>query len=212
MLAQPKYGAWNSFRDSPEAAYVALTLPRYIIRLPWHPVTNPAGEMAFIEDAGNDDKKFCWGNAAVLFARNMIKSFETSGWCQYMRGPKGGGLITGLPVDSFHSRRGRANRPVEVAIPDYRELEFASGGFVPLVYRKGTGDATFFSSQSVKQPKRFKDKKDCENSQLVSNLCYTFSVTRIAHYLKCILRDNIGSTADGPYVYKQHRALDLAAT
>jgi type VI secretion system protein ImpC len=32
------------------------------------------------------------------------------------------------------------------------------------------------------------------------------SVTRIAHYVKCIMRDNIGSTADGPYIQKQLEA------
>jgi len=204
MLAQPKYGAWNSFRDSPEAAYVALTLPRYIIRLPWHPVSNPSGEMAFVEDAANDDKKFCWGNAAALFARNLIKSFETSGWCQHVRGPKGGGLITGLPAYTYNTRgENELKLPVEMSIPDYRELEFANSGFVPLVYRKGTADACFFSCQSLKLAKKFKDKKDSENSQLVTNLSYTLSVTRIAHYLKCMMRDNIGSTADGAYVQKQ---------
>jgi type VI secretion system protein ImpC len=34
----------------------------------------------------------------------------------------------------------------------------------------------------------------------VCNLAYTFSITRIAHYVKCIMRDNIGSTADAPYI------------
>jgi type VI secretion system protein ImpC len=93
--------------------------------------------------------------------------------------------------------------PVEFAIPDYRELEFANSGFMPLVYRKGTADACFFSCQSLKVAKRFKDAKDSENSQLVTNLSYTMSVARIAHYLKCMMRDNIGSTADAAYVEAQ---------
>ena len=85
-------------------------------------------------------------------------------------------------------------------IPDYRELEFANSGFIPLIYRKGTGDACFFSAQSLKRPKKFKDPKDAENAQLVCNLPYTFSITRIAHYVKSIARDNIGSTADANYI------------
>jgi type VI secretion system protein ImpC len=90
--------------------------------------------------------------------------------------------------------------PVEMAIPDYRELEFANAGFIPLIYRKGTSDAAFFSAQSLKKAKKFKDPKDSENSQLVTNLSYTFSITRIAHYVKCIMRDNIGSSADAAYI------------
>ena len=92
---------------------------------------------------------------------------------------------------------------MEIAIPDYREYEFARNGFIPLVYRKGSGEATFFSTQSIKRAKKFKDPKDSENSQLVTNLAYTFSITRLAHYVKSIMRDNIGSTADAGYVQRQ---------
>src|SRR5262249_9083867 len=137
-------------------------------------------------------------NAALLIARNLHRAFATSGWCQYIRGPKGGGLVQGLPVDTF-DLRGQEEMlpPVELVIPDYRELEFARCGFIPLIHRKNTGDATFFSVQSVKRAKKFKDPKDSENSQLVCNLAYTLSITRIAHYVKSIMRDNIGSsTAD----------------
>ncbi len=205
LLSQPKYGAWNTLRDTPEAAYLGLTLPRYVLRLPWHPETNPSGDIPFVEETnGDDDTKFLWGPATALMVRNMIKSFEGSGWCQYIRGPKGGGLITGLPAHTM-TLRGESvvKPPVEMQIPDFRELEFANAGFIPLIYRKGSADCCFFSVQAVKVPKKFKDPKDSENSQLVTNLSYTFSVTRIAHYIKCMMRDNIGSTADGAYVALQ---------
>jgi type VI secretion system protein ImpC len=202
MMSQPKFAAWNQLRETPEAAYLGLTLPRYVLRLPWDPDTNPCSEVNFKEDMGNcEDSKYLWGNSALLVARNMAKSFETSGWCQYLRGPKGGGLVSGLPVHTFNLRgENEIKVPVEMSIPDFRELEFANSGFIPLVYRKGSGEACFFSVQSVKKPKKFKDPKDSENAQLVTNLSYTFSVTRIAHYVKCIMRDNIGSSADAGYI------------
>jgi type VI secretion system protein ImpC len=161
--------------------------------------------MPFTEDMnGADDKRFLWGNAAVLFARNMIRSFEQTGWCQHVRGPKGGGLISGLPAFTYNTRgQDELKVPVEFVIPDFRELEFANAGFAPLIYRKGTADACFFSCQSLKLAKKFKDAKDSENSQLVTNLSYTLSVTRIAHFVKCMQRDNIGSTADGAYIQQQ---------
>lgn len=201
IMAQPRYGSWNAFRDSEEAAYVGLTFPRYVLRLPWDPEKNPATGVNFTEVALGERSKYLWGNAAVLFARNLIQSFERNGWCQYIRGPKGGGLVSGLPVDTFHLHgQDEIRPPVEVAIPDYRELEFARCGFIPLVYRKSSSDATFFSAQAVKRTNRFKDAKDSENSQLVANMAYTFSVTRIAHYVKSIMRDNIGSAADEAYI------------
>ncbi len=202
LMNHPKYSSWNKLRDSEEGAYLGLTLPKYVLRLPYNPVTNPCREINFeekVEGDKNDD--YLWGSAAFLFAQNMVRSFETSGWCQYLRGPKGGGLVTGLPVHTFNIRgEDEMKIPVEMAIPDYRELEFANAGFIPLVYRKGTGDACFFSVQSIKKAKKFKDPKDSENAQLVTNLSYTFSVTRLAHYVKCIMRDNIGSSADAAYI------------
>jgi type VI secretion system protein ImpC len=204
LMNHPKYGAFNALRDSEEAAYLGLCLPSYVLRLPWHPVTNPCGNFNFVEYTwGDDSEKYLWGHSSILFAKNLVRSFQTSGWCQYIRGPKGGGLIAGLPVHTFNIRGEEEIKvPIEMVIPDYRELEFANCGFIPLIYRKGTGDACFFSAQSVKRPKKFANPKDSENAQLVCNLPYTFSITRIAHYVKSIARDNIGSAADAPYIEK----------
>ncbi|WNG27245.1 type VI secretion system contractile sheath large subunit [Cystobacter fuscus] len=204
VLNHPRYGRWNQLRDKEEAAYIGLTLPRYVVRQPWDPDTNPCSVLNFKEDAQGDSKKYLWGSAAYLMGRNLVKAFEQSGWCQSIRGPKGGGLVTGLPVDTFTLRGQKMiQAPVEIAIPDYREYEFARNGFIPLVYRKGSSEATFFSTQSIKRAQKFKDAKDSENSQLVTNLAYTFSITRLAHYVKSIMRDNIGSTADAGYVQRQ---------
>jgi type VI secretion system protein ImpC len=202
LLNHPKYGSWNKLRDSEAAAYIGLVLPRYVTRLPYDPETNPCRDIPFQEQIrGDNDEDYVWGNAVSLFAQNMVKSFAQSGWCQYIRGPKGGGLVSGLPVHTFNVRGEEEIKiPVEMSIPDYRELEFANCGFMPLVYRKGTADACFFSCQSLKKPKKFKDPKDSENAQLVTNLSYSFSITRIAHYVKSIMRDNIGSSADAEYI------------
>jgi len=204
LMNHPRYGSWNALRESEIAAYIALTLPRYILRQPYDPEINPCASSGFIfkeEIRGNDNEDYLWGSATALFAQNMIRSFTTSGWCQYLRGPKGGGLVNGLPVHMFNIR-GEAEMkvPVEMVIPDYRELDFANAGFMPLIYRKGTADACFFSCQSLKKSKKHRDPKDSENSQLVTNLSYTMSITRIAHYVKCIMRDNIGSSADAAYI------------
>ena len=204
LMSHPKYGSWDKLRDSEEAAYLGLTLPRYIARLPYDPETNPCRDIPFQEEVhGDNDKDYLWGSASMLFAQNMVRSFAQSGWCQYLRGPKGGGLVSGLPVHTFNLRGEEEMKiPIEMAMPDYRELEYANCGFMPLVYRKGTADACFFSCQSLKKPKKFKDPKDSENSQLVTNLSYTFSITRIAHYIKSIMRDNIGSSANAEYIKK----------
>lgn len=203
LLSQPRYSRWNLLRDADEAAYVGLVFPRYVLRLPWNSETNPSPGLSFEEQAQGDRNKYLWGSSVWLLARNLVRSFEQSGWCQYIRGPLGGGMLRGLPVDSFNVRGETESRPpTEISIPDYREFEFARNGFIPLVYRKASSDAAFFSVQSIKRAKRFKDDKDAQNAQLVTNLAYTFSVTRVAHYLKTIARDYIGSAADAGFLEK----------
>lgn len=203
-MNHPRYEKWQQLRDSEEAAYLGLTLPRFLLRAPYDPENNPAGAGMSFKESINTQKEgddFLWGNAALLFAKNMIHSFTHSGWCQYLRGPKGGGRIEHLPRYAFNlNGQEEFKAPIEMVIPDYRELAFSNAGFIPLIYRKGGSEACFFSSQSIKKSKRFKDPKDSENSQLVTNLSYTFSITRIAHYVKCIMRDNIGSAADDAYI------------
>lgn len=204
VLNHPRYGKWAELRESESAAYISLALPRYVVRLPYNPVTNPCEVLNFTEEAHGDSKKYLWGNAAILFGRNLASAFELSGWCQSIRGPKGGGRVQGLPVDTFTLRGQQEMQiPVEMCIPDFREYEFVRHGFMPLVYRKNEAEATFFSTPSVKKAKRYKDPKDSENAQLVTNLAYTFAITRLAHYIKSIMRDNIGSSADEVYIHQQ---------
>ncbi|RKH12218.1 type VI secretion system contractile sheath large subunit [Corallococcus praedator] len=205
LLDAPKYSAWNALRETDEAAYVGLTMPRYIVRPPYNPETYPAPGMNFKEAVkGDKEEEYLWGNSAMLFARNLVRSFATSGWCQHIRGPKGGGLVAGLPVHLTHLRGEEEMKlPVEMSIPDFRELELANGGFIPLIHKKGSAEAVFFSVQSLKKAQVFEDAKDSENSQLVTNLAYTYSISRIAHYVKAIMRENIGSTANAAYMQQQ---------
>jgi type VI secretion system protein ImpC len=201
----PRYSKWNQLRESEEAVYLGLTMPRYMVRAPYNDASNPAEGIHFEEELrGDDDSKYAWGNSAMLFARNLVKSFETSGWCQYIRGVKAGGLVSGLASHSYNIRgEDELRAPIEISMPDFRELELANAGVIPLIHKKGSADAVFFSAQALKKSHRFKDAKDSENSQLVTNLSYTYSISRIAHYLKCIMRDNIGSTADAAYIQTQ---------
>lgn len=200
LLERPKYGKWNAFRDEHEAAYIGLTLPRYLLRAPHSPA---AGARVNFTETIHKTSDYLWGNSAALFAQNMIRSFELSKWCQHVRGPEGGGLVRGLPVPEVIGSDGvrEEQPPVDAAIPDFRELQLANAGFIALVSKKDQLDeACFFSAQSAKLPKDFIDVLATQNAHLVTNLSYTLSVSRVAHYIKRMARDYIGSSADAPYL------------
>lgn len=207
VLSHPRFGKWNELRDTDYAAYLGLCLPRYLVRKPFgHGLKLESGNAIGYRETvypgeTNDASNFLWGNAAVLFAKNMVRSYEQSGWAQHIRGPIGGGIVKGLTTYSYEKNGYEQTQPpVEIAIADYRELQFASNGLIPLVHKKNEAVATFFSAQSLKKPRDFVEDLNTKNAYLVTNLAYTFSVTRIAHFVKRMMREYIGSTADGVYI------------
>jgi type VI secretion system protein ImpC len=66
-----------------------------------------------------------------------------------------------------------------------------------LTMRKGSDNAAFFSANSAQKPKYFgisKAGKEAElNYKLGLQLPYMFIISRLAHYLKVIQRENIGT-------------------
>ncbi|MEY8715356.1 type VI secretion system contractile sheath large subunit [Francisella philomiragia] len=202
LMAHPKYGKWNKFRKTEQAAYIGLTVPQFLLRAPYDPDNNPTTgkfiknfKEKIVDHLSNSE--YVWGNSSILFAKNLMRSFDITGWCQNIRGPRSGGTVEGLPSHTFNVRGYEELKvPTEFVIPDYRELEFSNAGFMPFVYKKGTSEGCFFAVNSLKFVEEFKDPKDSENSQLIANISYTYSITRIAHYVKMIMRDRIGSSAN----------------
>ena len=119
ILEGPQYIKWQAFRESEDARYVGLALPRFLLRLPYDETNNPVRGFDYQEEVSDSHHRYCWGNAA------------------------------------------------------------------------------FFSANSVQKPKRFagsrEGKEAALNHRLGLQLPYVFIVSRLAHYLKVIQRENIGS-------------------
>src|SRR5216683_522395 len=196
IFSAPDYAAWRSLRDSDDAKYVGLAMPRFLSRLPYGAKTSPVEEFEFEEETGvGDHSKYTWANAAYAMAVNVNRSFKMYGWCSSIRGVESGGAVEGLPVHTFPSDDGGVDMkcPTEIAISDRREAELAGCGFMPLVHRKGTDMAAFIGAQSLQKPMEYMDLDATANARLAARLPYLFACCRFAHYLKCIVRDKIGS-------------------
>jgi type VI secretion system protein ImpC len=196
IFQTPEYAAWRSLRESEDAKYLALTLPRFLSRIPYGSKTNPVEEFAFEEDiAGTEHNKYVWSNAAYALGTNITRSFKTYGWCSRIRGAESGGMVEGLPVHTFPSDDGGVDMkcPTEIAITDRREAELGNNGFLPLSHWKNTDYAVFIGAQSLHKPAEYDDPDATANANLGARLPYLFATCRFAHYLKCIVRDKIGS-------------------
>lgn len=198
IFSSPEYAAWKAFRKTEDAKYVGFVMPRTLARLPYNEKDNPVEEFSFTEDtAGAVEDRFVWSNAAYAMGVNINKAFKLYGWCTAIRGIEGGGVVSGLPVYSFKTDDGGVAMkcPTEIAITDRREAELSQNGLLPLIHWKNTNYAAFIGAQSAYEPSVYADPDATANANLSARLPYMFAMSRFAHYLKCMVRDKIGSFA-----------------
>jgi len=196
IFTTPEYASWRSLRESEEAQYLGLAMPRFLARLPYGQKTNPVDEFAFEEDTvGSDHGKYGWANSAYAMATNITRAFKLYGWCSRIRGVESGGAVAGLPVHTFPTDDGGVDMkcPTEIAIGDRRESELAKAGLMPLIHKKNSDFAAFIGAQSLHKPAEYDDPDATANANLGARLPYLFATCRFAHYLKCIVRDKVGS-------------------
>jgi type VI secretion system protein ImpC len=190
------YAAWRALRDADDSRYIGLAMPRFLARLPYGAKTDPVDAFDFEEDAeGTDAAKYVWANSAYAMAANINRAFKYFGWCSRIRGVESGGVVEGLPVHTFATDDGGVDMkcPTEIGIGDRREAELAKLGFMPLIHRKNSNVAAFIGAQSLHKPAEYEDPDATANANLGARLPYLFACCRFAHYLKCIVRDKIGS-------------------
>ncbi|MCZ4295530.1 type VI secretion system contractile sheath large subunit [Vibrio sinaloensis] len=198
IFESPKYTKWRSLRESEDARYLGLTAPRFLLRVPYDPAENPIKSFNYTESVTESHEHYLWGNTAFAFATRLTDSFAKYRWCPNIIGPKSGGAVEDLPVHLFESMGAlQAKIPTEVLITDRKEFELAEEGFIALTMRKGSDNAAFFSANSIQKPKVFpntKEGKEAEtNYKLGTQLPYMMIVNRLAHYIKVLQREQIGS-------------------
>lgn len=196
IFSTPDYAAWRSLRENEDSKYIGLAMPRFLARQPYGAQTNPVDEFAFEEDTSDaDHSRYTWANSAYAMAVNINRSFKEWGWCSRIRGVESGGAVPNLPTHTFPTDDGGVDMkcPTEIAISDRREAELSKSGFLPLIHKKNSDMAAFIGAQSLHKPAVYDDPDATANANLAARLPYLFATCRFAHYLKCIVRDKIGS-------------------
>ncbi|MEN9492982.1 MAG: hypothetical protein RJA63_3431 [Pseudomonadota bacterium] len=196
IFSTPEYAAWRSLRESDDSKYLGLCMPRFLARTPYGAKTNPVEEFDFEEDVADaDHNKYCWANAAYAMATNINRSYKQYGWGSRIRGVESGGAVENLPLHTFPTDDGGVDQkcPTEIAISDRREAELSGCGLLSMIHRKNSDFAAFIGAQSLHKPAQYDDPDATANANLAARLPYLFACNRFAHYLKCIVRDKVGS-------------------
>ncbi|HZF48538.1 MAG TPA: type VI secretion system contractile sheath large subunit [Polyangiaceae bacterium] len=198
LFEGPQYTKWQSFRESEDARYVGLTLPRFLLRLPFGANTVPVKAFNYEEDVVGKHDAYCWGNAAFALATRIADSFAKYRWCPNIIGPQAGGTVENLPLHQYEAMGEIQTKiPTEIMLTERREYELSEEGFIGLTFRKDSDNACFFSANSCQKPKYFGQSEEGRaaelNYRLGTQLPYMFIMCRIAHYLKVLQREQIGT-------------------
>ncbi|GHU17259.1 type VI secretion protein [Betaproteobacteria bacterium] len=198
VFEQPQYAKWRAFRESEDARSVGLTMPQFMLRLPYSPKDNPTKTFNYVETIKDKDKDYCWGNTAFALGSKLTDSFANYRWCANIIGPQGGGAVEDLPLHQYEAMGEVQTRiPTQTLISERREFELAEEGFIALTMRKGSDNAAFFSANSCQKAKSFPNTPEGKaaetNYRLSTQLPYMMIMNRLAHYVKVLQRENIGA-------------------
>lgn len=200
IFDQAEYIKWRALRQKADSRFVGLTLPRVLMRNPYRTQPGSYKGLFFYEKTeGKHKSAYLWGNACYAFAGILIREFANVGWFGHIRGvPRnqvGGGLLTNFTLSSFETDAGDiASKPItDVLITDTLEREISELGLVPLCQCYDTPYSAFYSNQSLQHPAKKSSRNDEVNAKLSGMLQHVLCASRIAHYIKVMIRDKVGS-------------------
>ena len=202
-LDQVEHLKWRALRDTDDARFIGLTLPRVLMRLPYADDGMRADGFRFREEVtGPRHEKYLWGNAAYAFGAVVVRAFARSGWLADIRGVhrdvEGGGMVHGLPVHYFATdKAGIAPKSsTDVIVTDALEGALSDQGLIPLCHCHDTELSAFCAAMSIQKPKKYSTPEATTNARISAMLQYVLCVSRFAHYLKAITRDKIGTFSE----------------
>ena len=181
---------------------------RFLLRNTYGADTIAVKSFNFEEDVVGKHESYLWGGSANAFATRVANSFAQFRWCPNIIGPNAGGTINDLPLHQYEAMGEIQTKiPTEIQLTERREYELAEQGFIGLVYRKDSDNAAFFSANSPQRPKLFGNTPEGKiaetNYRLGTQLPYMFIVARLAHYLKVLQREQIGTWKERPELERE---------
>jgi len=144
--------AWRFLRSKSVATNLGLSLPRFLLRLPYGRATQPCEQFDFEEfDATPDHEDYLWGNAAFICALLLGEDFSQSGWEMQPRG----GEVGSLPLHIYAEGGESIIKPCAEALLTEAAVEkILDQGLMPLISLKGRDAVRLVRFQSIASPVR----------------------------------------------------------
>ena len=199
MFKQKEYIKWNALRTKLDTRFVALTLPKVLLRKSYQSTHGSYKGLYFHETSSRNGTNHLWGNASYAFGIILIREFANVGWFGHIRGvPRNrisGGIVAELPVETFDTDPGYlAHKPVtNVIITDFIEKEISELGFIPLCQSYLSPYSAFYNNQSIHQAKDYRKQDANANAKMSAMMQHVLCSSRFAHYIKVMIRDKVGS-------------------
>jgi len=145
--------AWKAVRQLPEAAWIGLAIPRFLLRLPYGKDTDPIESFDFEEMPGEPEHEdYLWGNPANACAELLAQSFSDDGW--EIR-PGTHSEIDGLPLHVYkHGGESELKPCAEALLTEDAAEKILESALMPLVWLKGMDAVRLVRIQSVAEPLR----------------------------------------------------------
>ncbi len=145
--------SWHALRRLPQATWLGLALPRFLLRLPYGKQTSAAENFAFEEfGATPSHDHYLWGNAALACTYLLGEAFLESGWD--LR-PGEVAELSGLPAYTYRADGESHLKPcAEALLSEHAAEAILDQGLMPLVSVKGSDTVRLVRFQSIAEPAR----------------------------------------------------------
>ncbi len=142
---------WKILRSIPDASYLGLALPRFLLRLPYGKDTDPVDCFDFEEMSDSPaHSEYLWGNPAFICALLLAQAFSHDGWD--LR-PGSIQNIQDLPLHIYKEQGASVTKPCAEVVLTERALEkMLALGVMPLLSYKNQDAARLARFQSVSDP------------------------------------------------------------
>jgi type VI secretion system protein ImpD len=188
---------WRRFRELEESRFVAMAMPRVLLRMP-----RPAGACEAAHGSGfsyggqewcRSDAR-CWGGGAIAVVAMMMRRFERTGWFGIDRAADGG--VEAIPgaceAQVLELHASDAPPQTEVVVSDEQELQLAKAGFITVHPVLGQHTLTVHALPTLRAVTRGLSEAATADAAVSASLHHVLCACRVMHEVMPRIRSKIG--------------------